>query len=462
MTGTVEVIVTDDKMNAGIIFYECDEDDEEKEKKIIDFDTVMNVLKKNKIVFGINEDVIKKAIEDNSYYEYLAVAKGKQPVDGIDAEIEYKVNLETSMKPKLNENGNVDYRNVDNFISVKQGEVLAVYIPLVKAINGSDVFGHTLRGKEARNKRIPAGTNTEILSDKVTLVSKIDGLVQLINDKIFVFPLLTIEGDVDTSVGNVDFIGAVRVYGNVCSGMRIKAVGSVSVGGMVEAAEIYAGGDVIINGGIKGMEKAVISSGGSLVSKYIESAVVRAKADITTNAVIQANIQTDGKIIVIGTNGSIIGGLVKSMQAIICKKLGSRSYIPTTAEICVPPVTKDDMAELKESIAANKSLLSQLNKTLYSGIRTSTDSQKKAYKEMKQKALDVEYEISVLEEKYERCKNALKSNLNASISIVEYVYPDVTVIINGTEQKLVDRSREITFFAKNGNMYTKKCEVLDY
>lgn len=40
---------------------------------------------------------------------------------------------------------------------------------------------------------------------------------------VFIEPVYTIKGDIDYSVGNIDFKGSVRIGGNVVAGFSIKA-----------------------------------------------------------------------------------------------------------------------------------------------------------------------------------------------------------------------------------------------
>lgn len=61
----------------------------------------------------------------------------------------------------------------------------------------------------------------------------------------------------------------------------MKASGNVTINGIVEGATVTAGGDITINRGIQGTTKAIIKSGGNIVTKFIESTqLVEAKGSI--------------------------------------------------------------------------------------------------------------------------------------------------------------------------------------
>ncbi|MCH5185060.1 MAG: DUF342 domain-containing protein [Oscillospiraceae bacterium] len=460
MNGIINVDIADDKMKAYVKFIEPNADEMSNDIEI-NFENVIEILKRNRVTYGLREDNIKEAIEDELFDEYFLAAEGTDPVDGINASIEYKKNLESSMKPKLDYKGNVDYLNVDNYISVKAGEVLAVYIPAVRAVTGFNVFGKSVRATEGKSFKIPNGKNTEILEDGVTVVSKIDGLLQMLGGKISVLPVLSINSDVDTSTGNVDFVGSVKVYGNVFAGMKIKAKGSVEINGTVEGATIDAEGDIIINGGIKGMEKAIISSKGNIVTRYIENAFVKAKGNITTNSIVQSKTESGGKINVTGTNGSIIGGTARAAKSIVCKKLGSHNYIQTTAEVGFSAEINEDMKSLESQIQAIKTELAKINTLMDMGLKATTNAQVRALEDIKKRKPRLQNDLMNLEEKYDRQMDAIKSNKHAAITVIEFAYPGVHIKINDKKMQVISDYRQTTFFMHHGDISVKKCEFLD-
>lgn len=478
MKGLIDVEISEDRMKAYVTFQEIkeevDEDissflksGEETEKKEkgteneITVDAVLETLRKNRVTYGVKKNNIKAAIEEEIFGTRYLVAQGTKSFNGKDARIEYKLNIESSMKPKLDEKGNVDYLNVDNYISVKQGDVLAVYFPPVKSISGFNVFGKTIRGAEGRNVKIPLGKNTEVLADGRTLISKIDGLLQIIGGKISVLPVLVINSDVDTMTGNIDFVGSVKIHGNVCSGMKVRAKGSVEVNGTVESAVVISEGDIIINGGIKGMGKGAVTAGGNFVSSYIENAVVRSLGNITTNSIIQSQVESEGRVNVTGTNGSIIGGTVKSAKGITCKVLGSRSYIRTTVSVGTSSQQMEGIGEIEMKIQTIKSELAKINAVLDSGLKAVTAVQSKALSSIVQRKPQLENELMDLETEYLRKQDMIRANTKASVTVIDFAHPDAVVCM-GKERLILDSQyRATTFYIKDGEIAIKKCEVLE-
>ena len=90
------------------------------------------------------------------------------------------------------------------------------------------------------------------------MLSTIDGEVKLEKKMIQVSPVFRIDGDVCLDTGNITFNGTVQVYGDVRSGFSIKAKRDILIYGMVESAELTAGGDIVIQNGFVAQNKGHI------------------------------------------------------------------------------------------------------------------------------------------------------------------------------------------------------------
>ena len=77
-------------------------------------------------------------------------------------------------------------------------------------------------------------------------------------EKINVFPVYEVNGDVDYNTGNIDFVGTIVIRGNVRSGFKVKADGDIRIIGSVEGAELEAAGSIEISAGIIGQNKGLL------------------------------------------------------------------------------------------------------------------------------------------------------------------------------------------------------------
>ena len=78
---------------------------------------------------GVDQDEILKFFQDRAYCTDFVLAKGKKPVDGQDARIEYYFNTDVDLKPKKNEDGSVDYRELNVISHINEGDLLAKLFP---------------------------------------------------------------------------------------------------------------------------------------------------------------------------------------------------------------------------------------------------------------------------------------------------------------------------------------------
>ena len=164
---------------------------------------ILKELSGRRIVFGIDEEAIERGLEHGTQ---TVIAKGKPPEAGRDAKIIRKFNAEQKGKIAEDKYGRVDYKNLNLFLLARKGDVLAERVPHTMGVEGTNVFGDTIKPKPGKPKPVPAGKNTEI-QDENFVVATIDGQIVEANNKFSVDPRLEIKGDIGVGTGNIDFIG---------------------------------------------------------------------------------------------------------------------------------------------------------------------------------------------------------------------------------------------------------------
>lgn len=108
------------------------------------------------------------------------LAKGKKPVDGQDARIEYYFNTDVDLKPKKNEDGSVDYRELNVISYINEGDLLAKLFPEDRGIKGYDVQGREIKPKQVRSLQLEYGNNIRVSEDKTELYSEVTGHASLV------------------------------------------------------------------------------------------------------------------------------------------------------------------------------------------------------------------------------------------------------------------------------------------
>ena len=81
----------------------------DKTKSDYTVDDLKKRLQQAGVVNGIDEAELQKVIDDRMYNMPVKVAEGKKAVDGVDGWYEFLFQTEIDTKPKIFEDGSVDY-----------------------------------------------------------------------------------------------------------------------------------------------------------------------------------------------------------------------------------------------------------------------------------------------------------------------------------------------------------------
>lgn len=205
------------------------------------------------IKYGIDRTAFNLALtvtEETS----IVVARGKEPVPGTDADVEFFFENRAKVPIEKDLNSTVDFRDIFSYISVEAGTVLARKRPAVKGTPGIAVSGELIPPPEPRDIELFAGQGCVISDDGLEAIAinfgrpvakrKENGVL------ISVLPILQHQGDVDISSGNISFNGDISISGQIKEKMCVKAGGNVAVKGIVSHSEVMAGGSIIVHNNI--------------------------------------------------------------------------------------------------------------------------------------------------------------------------------------------------------------------
>lgn len=258
------------------------------------------------------------------YFKVIEVARGIDPVNGTNGHIkelfsreEYTVNI------KEDEQGNVNFKEMGVVKSIHRGEPIALITLPTAAVDGIQVTGEAVKGIDGKYPEVPIGINTALSEDRTKLISTIDGEIYFKNDKFNVRKLLTINQDIDSSIGNVDFAGDIVLNGFIREGFSVKCEGNMEIYGGAEAAEIKVGGNLFMSKGMSGGTTGSIDVGGNLSCTYLEHCNVKVKKNLHADQILNSNVFAEGEIIVTGGKGRIIGGDIFAGKRIRVSYLGN-------------------------------------------------------------------------------------------------------------------------------------------
>ena len=420
----------------------------------LDKNEIIQDLKHMGVNYGIDESVIDTFINERQYGKPYVIAVGKEPRNGKDGYIEYKFNRELKPRPKMNDDGTVDFHSLENVNHVKQGDVVAVLHPEDMGDAGTDIFGKNVNPERVKHIVFRFGRNLLISEDGRQLISQVNGHVILENDKVFVSNVLELV-DIDNSTGDIEYNGDIMVKGNVLAGFSVKAAGDISVSGIVEGATIIADGDITFNRGVQGMNKAVIKAGGNIVSKFIESASsVEAGGNIESDSILHSKVRAKGTIKASGRNGLIVGGEVRSICLVEAKNIGNEMGTVTVVGVGVDPAAKKRVDELKTSLQKLGDSKIQLNQIM-TALRKKQEIEGKLAPdkvELQQKTMRnlvmIEKDLTEQKNELEQLRQQLGEDVNARVRVSGNIYVGVKLIF-GEQNYFIKEKRTFCQFVKD-------------
>lgn len=341
---------------------------------------IQQALQDKGVVSGIMANVIQAALKEG-YATDRIVAQGLRPEPGADAQFQSLVPEIRERKPQVDEHGNVDYRDLGQIVFVKEGSSLMRRTPPTAGKDGWDVTGQVRLPQAGKDTPFASGLQGAQIdaNDSNLLLATITGQPKIVPCGVTVDPTINVQG-VDISTGNMSFEGAIIIKGDVKDGMKVRALGDVFVGGTVEAAEIEAGGNISIKGGVIGHSEhtanpneapifnAKIISKGSISALYAENVYMEAGEDINIeeysmhNHLISLNRVLVGKSG--GKKGRIIGGITSATVLVKAGTIGSNAGFITRIRAGYNPYLQAKLDKLKLKVEANEKELDDIKKVI--------------------------------------------------------------------------------------------------
>ena len=448
----LEVQISPDKMTAVARFYAPS-----NMGKVMDLGEIISDLGHKKIITGINEKVIAAFLANRNYCKDYVVAQGIQPVQGSDAKIEYFFNTNPNVKPKMNEDGTVNFFELDMISKCNAGDVLARLTKAETGEPGQNVCGERVPQRDVKKLTLKYGRNIELSEDGLEIRSQVNGHVSLVDDKVFVSDVYEVN-DVDTSTGNIEYSGNVLIRGNVKAGFCVQAEGDIEVKGVVEGALLEAGGNIIIARGVNGMNKGVLSADGNIVAKFIENATVTSGGYVHTEAVLHSKVSAKGDIEVTGKKGYITGGVVRAGNMVSAKMIGSPMGTDTLVEVGVDPELKEranalrkSVADLQKSLGTIQPVLNAMRQKLAAGDKLSYEQAQYAQKLVETCKLQKE-QLATAEKDLEEIELVMETETAAQVKISNEVYQGTKITISDVSLYVHDSFKHCRFIKSQGDV----------
>lgn len=386
-------------------------------------------------------------------YRFVA-AQETAVVHGRDGAIEWLLEDDPNRNPDAN------FYDRSAFVTVKPGQIVAKVIGVRPGVDGRDVRGGSIAAKLGREYPLKHDESL-MLDSKGQLIAQADGVLERSAKVLRIRQMIEIDENVDFSTGNIEFTGSVVVRRDIRDKFIIRAGGNVEVHGMIEAATVDCGGDLIARGGMAGRNEGTATVGGNLVARYLDSVRTQVGGDlaveremINCEAVIGGAIRSPG--------GSIIGGRTVVTGEVEVATLGSGAGVAT--EIVLGTVPRLDpladrlrtlvgrLNESKDALTAEQGRLNQDTRRL-----TSLD------KERQTEILFELQRLATMTARGETTLSALNDHLDATrtvrVNVSRRLHRGTVLTYRGKSFKITQDMRgPIQIIAERGDVMYRRAE----
>jgi uncharacterized protein len=343
---------------------------------------INELLRQHQICHGILHTEID-AILAKGACENRVIARGDMPVEGQPVRFESLLDQKQHELSHIDELAVVKFQDLSHLLLVVPGDPLMRRIPAVQGSNGINIKGEVALSRTLEDIQFARECPGAALSptDPNLLIATLAGQPKLLPSGmgVVVNPVVTVE-KLDLSVGNIDFEGTLHVDGDVIAGMKIKVTGDVIIRGTLEAAEVIAGGNVSVDGGIVGhadmhsgahglpKDTARILCKGSCQALFIENAHIEAGDSILAERSVRQCELIALNDIIVGKPGSklsqIVGGTSQAKHLIRVLTLGSSAGVKTHIRIGHDPFADSQVEAKQQALKGKHGELEQVRKLI--------------------------------------------------------------------------------------------------
>lgn len=422
---------------------------------------ILEMLEKRGVKYGIMQEDVKDFCSFKNYFQWQKIAMGTRAVDGEDGS--YALSFDPySSGPMEREDGTVDYRELGLIKNVLEGEVLCHIVLPTDGIDGTNVYGDILPAKQGRAAAVEAGQHTSLTEDGTEILAQKTGCVYFKDKKVFIEEAYSLKEDVSLKTGNVQFNGSIHIAENVLQGFRVSAKKDIYVKGRVEGAELTAGGNIVIVGGITGMNSAKIEAEGDITAKFIENATVVCGGNLICDIILMSNIKVEKSIFMKGERAAIIGGNVMAGEKITARTLGSDKYpqqevsVVKNWKILEASDDEDQQKKDRESLIALRKKLTMVEQyiDIFSNKIKEENSlgPQKSISDLKDYMIKKSEFTTAADSLRKLIESYKKEDFLSSITCTGFVYPGVKIRIDNCWRAITEEVQNQKFYVNEGEI----------
>ncbi len=407
------------------------------------------------IKFGIKSETIKEILEGERKDGRLLIAEGMPPQAGEDAKLEFNFKTDKSLRPKILDDGHIDYKEISLVNSVTKDDVLITKTEAKPGIKGTDIFGKEIHAIPGKDFDIVVGPGTyKDPKDSLVIKASADGII-FYNDKkrsVEVQKLYTVPKSVDFSTGNINVKSSVDIKGDVKPHFSITTPYNVQVKGIVENATITCGGTLSVLGGIVGDGKQVIEATGDIHSGYINNQRIKCHGSVYISTEVRNTyIDCDDEVIIVKDSGVIIGGKISATNKISAATVGNAYYVPTELELGVKLELKEKYLAKEAEKNAMQKQVDEIKKEIEEAGQDALNEVGSPYlKNLNARGKECTEKLEKLRKEFKEIEVEYHNVANSVVTISRKVYPGTTIKIKNAVFEVKEELSNVKFVYESG------------
>ncbi|OHD82366.1 MAG: hypothetical protein A3J97_06665 [Spirochaetes bacterium RIFOXYC1_FULL_54_7] len=342
--------------------------------KDLSLEMVQKALSDFGIVYGIDVAEISAALgkaREQGKVSGHVVARAKDPVPAGGYRLHWIIRVASGAAVTLRSDGSADFKNQDRATIVAEDQpVLELQSIGSEGQDGTDVYSKPIRAPVDPSVVQPPTWDETIREEKKENGDRIlyaarNGELSFEKNTLSVSLSQKIKGDVGPATGNIRFPGSIMIGGTVLSGYTVISGGDILIGGSVEAALVSADGLIKIVEGIKGAKRGTVRTRKTLEASFAEQAIVLAVEDIVfKSSALLCNVKTNGKLVLQGERGALIGGLCRVRKGAEIQTLGSENGAKTQISFGQDYLIMDAIEAEEREIEKVKAMILQSDRSM--------------------------------------------------------------------------------------------------
>ncbi len=293
------------------------------------------------------------------------VARGKPAEAGRDGKVVWMVRRFSPSKTGGEDREFSDLFSVGLFENVEAGaEIARIYRPS-GGTAGVDVEGKELPARAGQAVNSRWDRTVELRTDPAhenytSVIATIAGYVHEDANSVSVRNTLELSGNLDWSMGHIDFIGHVRIAGDVQKGFHIKARGDIDIGGSVLGENVLTSqGSIRIDGFHLGDRSSVVTAKADYSAGIAQGVTANVGGNVTISREARDCTLRAG-LGVYATNAAIVGGSIWCVKGLEAETLGNVGGVTTIVELRNELEVTKEYLTLSESLKKHEAALAAL------------------------------------------------------------------------------------------------------